>query len=76
MGNFSRHADGLTERRMRMNCLGDVDDIGTQFDGKADLADQVSGVGSDNAATDAAVRLGFEQELGEAFVPAVGDGPA
>ena len=42
----------------------------------ADLADQVAGMRADDAAADDAMGLFVEQQLGEAFVAAVGDGAA
>ena len=43
---------------------------------KRHLADHVAGMGTDDAAAEHAVRLGVEQQLGEALVAAIGDGPA
>ncbi len=61
------------QRRMRMDRLADVDRIAAHLDGEADFADQVARVRADDAAADAAVRRLVEQQLGEAFVAAVGD---
>ena len=59
-----------------MDGLADVDRVGAHLDRQRDLADQVAGVRADDAAADDAVRLVVEQQLGEAFVAAVGDGAA
>ena len=61
------------ERRMRMDRLADVDRIAAHLDREAHFADQVAGVRADDAAADAAMRRFVEQQLGEAFVAAVGD---
>src|ERR1700737_4433894 len=61
---------------MGMDGFADVDGIATHFDRKADLADQVSGMGADDAAAENAM-VGFvEQELGETLVTAIGNGAA
>ena len=39
MRHFRRHADALTQRRMRVNRLADVDGVGYQFDGQSRYAD-------------------------------------
>jgi hypothetical protein len=81
MRHFRRHADALAQRRMRVDGLADVDSVGTHLDGQGDLADHVACVGTDDATAQdlaVAVRLGavVEQQLGEAFVTAVGNGAA
>ncbi len=59
-----------------MNGLADVDRIASHLDREADLADQVAGMGADDAAAEEAMVRLVEQQLGEAFVAPVGDGPA
>ena len=76
VGDLRRHADALAQRRMRMDGLADVHLVGAHLDRQRDLADHVAGVGADDAAADDAVGLRVEQQLGEAFVAAVGDRPA
>ena len=39
MRHFRRHADALTQRRMRVNLLADVDGVGSHFDGQSRYAD-------------------------------------
>ena len=61
-----------------MNRLADIDRVGAHLDGKGHLADHVAGVRADDAAAQnfpVAVRIGavIEQQLGEAFVAAVGN---
>ena len=41
MRHFSRYADALAQRRVRVNCLGDIDCIGTHFDCQRDLTNHV-----------------------------------
>src|SRR5207344_2627895 len=61
---------------MGMDGFADVDGIATHFDREADLADQLSGMGADDAAAENAM-VGFvEQELGETLVAAIGNGAA
>ena len=60
-------------RRVRMDGLADVGRVRAHLDRERELADQVAGAGADDAAADDAVRLGVEDELGEAFVARVGD---
>ena len=59
-----------------MDGVADVAGLAAHLDGEADLADQVAGVGADDAAADDAVCRFVEEQLGEAFVAAVGDGAA
>ena len=49
------------------------DAVRAHLDRQRDLADHVAGIRADDAAADDAVRLLVEQQLGEAFVAAVGD---
>src|SRR5438093_3063344 len=71
--DLGRHADRFAERRMRVDGLADVSRLAAHLDREADLADQVAGVGADDAAADDAVGGFVEQQLGEALVAAVGD---
>src|SRR5690554_991651 len=73
VGDFSRHADGFAQRRMRMDGLADVRRVGAHFDREADLADQIAGMRADNGAADDALRFLVEQQLGHPFVAPVGD---
>jgi hypothetical protein len=64
---------------VRVDGLADVHRVGAHLDGQGHLADHVAGMGADDAAAqDAVAVLGriVEQQLGEAFVAAVGDGAA
>ena len=79
--DLSRHPDRLPQRRMRMNRLPDVHRVRAHLDRQRDLADHVARVRADDAAAeDLAVAVGLggiiEQQLGEAFVAAVGNGAA
>lgn len=74
--DFGRHANGFAERRVRMDGLADIGRLAAHLDGQADLADQVSGMGADDAAADDPVRGLVKDQLGEALVAAIGDGPA
>ena len=78
MRHFRRHTNALAQRRMRMNRLADIDCIGTHLDGKCNLANHVAGVGAYHAAAEnLVVAVGFiavvRQQLGHAFIPAVGN---
>src|SRR6202040_1902326 len=61
---------------MGMDGFADGDGIATYFDREADLADQVSGTGTDDTAAEHAMVGLVEQELGETLVAAIGDGAA
>ena len=81
MRHFRRHADALAQRGVRVDGFADVDCVGTHFDGQRNLADHVASVCADDAATqNLAVAMRFraivKQQLGEAFVAAIGDGAA
>ncbi len=81
MRHLGRHADALAQRGMGVDGFADVDGIGAHFDGECNFTDHVAGVGADDAAAqNLAVAMGFggiiEQQLGEAFVPALGHGAA
>src|SRR6266404_1229636 len=71
---LGRHADGLSERRMRMNGLADIRGLAAHLDRKADFADQVACVRAYDPATDDAMARRIEQQLGEPFVATVCDG--
>src|SRR2546428_8764149 len=58
---------------MRMDSLADVDRIRAHLDRERDLADQVAGARTDDAAADDAMRRGIEEEFGETLVAAIGD---
>ena len=70
------HADAFAQRRVRVDGLADVHVVRPHLDGQRDLANHVAGMGADNAATEDAMCLGVEQQLGEAFVTPVGNGAA
>ena len=79
MRHLRCHADGLPQRRMRVNRLADVYGICTHFNGQSNLADHVASVRADHAAAeDLAVAVGLgaviKQQLGDTFIPAIGDG--
>ena len=59
-----------------MDGLADVDRIAAHLDREADLADQIARMGADDAAAEHAMVRLVEEELGEAFIAAVGDGAA
>src|SRR5437016_2025047 len=61
---------------MRMNRFADIDRVATHFDRETHFANEIAGVRADDAAADATMVGLVEQELGEAFVAAVGDCPA
>ena len=79
MRHFRRHADGFPKGWVRVNRFADIHGIGTHFYRQGNLANHVARVGTDNAAAQnlaVAVRLGriVKQQLGDAFVAAVGNG--
>jgi hypothetical protein len=85
MRHLRRHANGLPQRRIRVNRLADVHGIGTHLNGQGNLADHVARMGADHAtaqnlapACGMAMGLGavIKQQLGDAFVTAIGDGSA
>ena len=81
MRHFSRHADTFTTRRMRVNRLANIHSVSTHLNRQSHFANHVACVGADHAATqDLAMAMRFiriiEQELGHAFVSAIGDGAA
>ena len=53
--------------------LADVQGISTHLDGQCHFADEIASTGADNAATDDAMTLLIEQQLGEAFITPVGN---
>ena len=83
MRHFSRHADGFPQRRVRVNRLADVHRVCTHLDGQVNFANHVARVGADHAAAEylaVAVAVGFwgiiKQQLGDAFITAIGNGTA
>ena len=50
MRHFRRHADALTQRRVRVNGLADVDGIGAHLNRQGNLANHVARMGADHAA--------------------------
>ena len=81
MRHLSRHADAFAQRGVRVDRLAYIDGISAHLDGQRHFADHVAGVGADHAAAqDLSVAMGFwavvEQQLGDAFVAAVGNGEA
>ena len=50
MRHFRRHADALTQRRMRVNRLADVHCVGVHPDSQRDLTGHVTGVRANHAA--------------------------
>ena len=81
VGNFRRHANGFTQRRMRTNRLADVHCICIHLNPQRALANHVARVRANHAtAQDLAVAVGLggviKQQLGHTFVAAIGDGAA
>ena len=70
MCHFRRHADALTQGRMRVNRLSDIHRVCTHLDGQRHCTDHVARVGADNAAAqDFAVAVGFRRICGGGTVP-------
>ena len=59
---------------MRVDGLADIFRVATHFDGERQLADQIAGVGADDTAADDAMGLFIHEDLGKAFVAAIGNG--
>ena len=60
MRHFRRHADGLTQRGVRMNRLADVDGVGPHLNRQRNLTNHVARMGADHAAAqDFAVAVGL-----------------
>ena len=60
MRNLRRHANGYTQRGVRVDGLANVHRVGAHLDGQRDLSDHVAGMGADDAATqNLAVPVGF-----------------
>ena len=81
MRHLRRHADALAQRGVRVNCLANVHGVCAHLNRQRNLTDHVAGVGADHAAAqNLAVAMRFrafvKQQLGDALVPAVGDGTA
>ena len=50
MRHFRRHADALTQRRVRVNRLAYIDRVRAHFNRQRDLANHVAGMRADHAA--------------------------
>src|SRR5688572_2994898 len=74
--HFCGHADRLGRGRVGMDGLADVGCVRAHLHGEGDLANQVARAQADDATAHNAVRLGVEDELGEALVAGVGNGAA
>ena len=61
---------------MRVDGLSDVGRVSAHLHRETDFADEITGMRSDDAATDAAMGFRIEKEFGEAFVAAIGNGAA
>ena len=57
-----------------MDGLADVGRVRAHLYRQREFADEVTRAGADDGAAHDAVRLGIEYQLGEAFVPGIGDG--
>ena len=55
MRHLGREADAFAQRGVRMDGLADVERVGAHLDGQRDLADQVAGMGADDAAAEDAL---------------------
>ena len=78
MRHFRRHANGFPKRGMRVNGFADVDGVGAHLDRQGHFANHVASIGTDHAAAqDFSVAVGHglivEQQLGDAFVAAIGN---
>ncbi len=81
MRHFRRHANAFAQRGVRVDGLADIDRIRAHFNRQRNFADHVTGMGADHAAAQdfaVAVCLGriIKQQLGYAFVAAIGNGAA
>lgn len=81
MRHFGGHANALAQCRVRVNGLADVDGISAHLDGQCDLTNHVACMRTDHATTqNLAVTVGFraviKQQLGHAFIAAIGNRPA
>ena len=65
---FGRQPHRFRQRRVRMNRQADIGRVRAHLDRQRDLRDQLARVRADDAAAEHAMRLGIEQQLGEAFV--------
>src|SRR6185312_16064119 len=68
--------DGLRESRVRMNRQADVGRVAAVLDGERQLADELAGVGADDAGAEQAARLRIEEELGHSLVTSERERPA
>ena len=69
--NLGRHADRFAQRWMRMNGLSDVRGLATHFNSETDFADEIAGVGTNNAAADHAMGRLIEQKLRKTLVASI-----
>ena len=81
MRHFRRHADALSQRGVGVDGFTDVYGVCAHLNRECNLANHVARVGAHNTAPqNAAMTMRFfgiiKQEFGEAFVSAIGDGPA
>ena len=73
MGDFGSHAHRLTQRRVRVDGLADIDRIAAHFDGQADFADHVTGVRADDGPANDAMRFGIEDQIAKTAIGVVGN---
>jgi hypothetical protein len=64
------HADGLGERRVRVDGEANILGVGAHLDRQRGLGNEVACVGPDNSAADDPVGIFVEQHLGDALVAA------
>jgi len=81
MRHLSRNADAFAQRGVGVNGFADVHGICAHLNGQRHLANHVARVGVDHAAAQnlaVAMRFGavVKQQLGHAFVAAIGNGAA
>ena len=89
MRHLRRHADAFAQRGVWVDGFADVHSVCAHLDGKSDLANHVTRVRTDHAATQdfalvpvsmaafcSSFRVVAKQQLGRAFVAAVGNGSA
>lgn len=71
--HFASQAYCLSERRMRMNGLAEINCIGAHLDRQADFSNHVASVRVNDHTADDAVRLLVDDQLGHAIRSARGD---
>ena len=81
MRNLRRHADGFPKRGVRVDGLADIHRVRAHLDRQRNLANHVARMRANHAAAQdlaVAVCLGriVKQQLGDAFVAAIGNGAA